>query len=105
MATVINKATIKHKQEQNFVNGIITIAEKQGFDIVQIVRSPKSFGAQAKPYKVTKRNGKSVFKLNLGSCYPSYFDGVDYSAESLIDYTPNIEKFVSSARVKRFLEA
>jgi len=104
MTTVINKATIKHQQEQAFVDGIVKLVNEQGFDMIQIVRSPKTFGAQAKPYKVSKRNGKSLFKLNLGSCYPNYFDGVDYSPESLIDYTPKIQKFITSARVKKFVE-
>ena len=104
MTTVINKATIKHHQEQMFVNGIIELVTEQNFDMIQIVRSPKSFGAQAKPYKVCKRDGKSLFKLNLGSCYPSYFDGVDYRPESLIDYTPNIKKFITSTRVKKYVK-
>ena len=103
MTTVINKAVIKHAQEKAFVDGIINLIEKHGFDTIQIVRSPRTFGAQARPYKVSKRNGKSLFKLNLGSCYPSYFDGVDYRPDSLIDYTANIDKFVKSARVREFL--
>jgi hypothetical protein len=105
MATVINKAIIKHPQEQAFVDGIITLVTEQGFDGIQIVRSPTCFGAQAKPYKVSKRNGKSLFKLNLGSCYPSYPEsGVDYRPNRLIDYTPQIEKFITSAKVEKFLE-
>ena len=94
MTTIINKATIKHEQEQNFVNGIIELVEKQGFDLIQIVRSPKSFGAQAKPYKVSKRNGKSLFKLNLGSCYPCYFDGVDYHSNY---FTQDVSNFYPAA--------
>ena len=104
MTIVINKASIKHQTEKAFVNGIIDAVTEQNFDMIQIVRSPKSFGAQAHPYKVAKRNGKSLFKLNLGSCYPSYFNGVDYDADSLIDYTPNIKQFISSAKVQKFLE-
>ena len=103
MTTVINKATIKHQQEQVFVDSIVKLVTEQNFDMIQIVRSPTTFGARAKPYKVSKRDGKSLFKLNLGSCYPSYFDGVDYRPESLIDYTPNIKKFIASTKVQKFL--
>ncbi len=100
---ITNLANIKHQTEQNFVDGVVNVVSKQGFDAMKIVRHPKSYGAKAKPYKVSKKSGVSIFKLNLGSCYPHYFDGVDYRSESLIDCTSNIEKFITSTKVKNFL--
>ena len=105
MTTVVNKASIKNQTEKAFVDGIINAVSKQNFDMIKIVRSPKCFGAQAHPYKVSKkRNGQSIFNLNLGGCYPSDFNGVDYREGSLIDYTQQIKKFIQSPRVKNFLK-
>ena len=93
--TIICKAKLQNREEQQLVNELNTIATDAGIAQTLIRRQPTSFGAMAKPYKVCKRKGVSTLDINLGVW--------DHYALNHGVSTLKVKEFVNGAKVQKYV--